>query len=85
MTSTSLTPTCMQAALCTATGAVAGYGYLMWVCYDVDRVTEDDETPMRDVDQIRGTLPRRIARVLLGMRIALTSPRLLVRLPLPRD
>jgi hypothetical protein len=70
--------TCTQAALCTATGALAGYGYLLWVCYDVDRVTGEDETPMRDVDQIQGVIPRRIAKILLGLRLALTSPRLLV-------
>lgn len=70
----------MQAALCTATGAAASYGYLLWIMHDVDQVTGDDPTPMRDVDEIKSLIPRRIARALLGLRLSVT-PRLLVRCP----
>jgi hypothetical protein len=43
-----------QAALLAMTGAAASYGYLLWLCRDVDNVRPTDEVPIWEANKVGG-------------------------------
>lgn len=66
-----------EAALCALLGASAGYGYLLWLCHDIDSVKGTDTVPAWEADKIEVPLLRGAAKVVAAYRQAL-KPRLLV-------
>jgi hypothetical protein len=45
-----------QAALLAMIGAAASYGYLLWLCRDVDNVRPTDEVPIWEANKVRPAL-----------------------------